>query len=121
MPTEDIILDNELLTNHELQVIDNLLPTHLTILPLLQRPVFPGMTIPLTFSGKDNLNAIRRIVEKENGFAGLVYAKEWNSERVFESELYEVGTAFQIYRVQPIAPEVVQVIGQGIARFKKKE
>lgn len=120
MPIEDIILDNEPLSHQELQLIDNVLPTHLTILPLLQRPVFPGMTIPLTFSGKDNLNAIRRIVEKENGFAGLVYAKEWNNEHVFESELYEVGTAFQIYRVQPIAPEVVQVIGQGVARFKKK-
>jgi ATP-dependent Lon protease len=120
MPTEDIILDDEPIGHQELQLIGNILPTHLTILPLLQRPVFPGMTIPLTFAGKDNLNAIRRIVEKENGFAGLVYAKEWNNEHVFESELYEVGTAFQIYRVQPIAPEVVQVIGQGVARFKKK-
>lgn len=118
---EGTIIENKESGNGALQVLEHHLPTHLTILPLQQRPIFPGMTLPLTFSGRDNLNAIRRIMEKENGYAGLVYAQDWNSENIFESELYEIGVAFQIYRVQPIAPEVVQVVGQGVARFRKKK
>lgn len=105
----------------QLQVIEKVLPNHLTIIPLSQRPIFPGLTVPMTFSGKNNINAIRQAVEQENSYIGLVLAKVLNTENSYESELYEIGTIFQIYRIIPIAPETVQVLGQGVARFRKKQ
>ncbi|NJL77348.1 MAG: hypothetical protein HC892_22285 [Saprospiraceae bacterium] len=104
----------------ELQSIEKVLPNHLTIIPLSQRPIFPGLTVPMTFSGKNNLNAIKQAVEQENGYIGLALARILNAENSYESELYETGTIFQIYRIIPIAPETIQVLGQGVTRFKKR-
>lgn len=121
MDNDKIIIDESGNNANQLQVVEQALPNRISVLPLSQRPVFPGLTIPLTFSGKRNLKLIRYIVEKEGGQVGLVKAKEWNEENPLESDLYDVGTIFQIYRVIPIAPETVQVLGQGIARFTKKQ
>ena len=116
----EFTLDDQV-DNKQLQAVEDVLPTHLNILPLAQRPVFPGLALPMTFSGKQNVAAIKQIAEKEQGLVGLVLAKEYDQNEPDESELYEVGTAFKILRITPIAPETVQVIGQGLKRFRKRK
>lgn len=105
----------------QLQIVDNVLPPHLSILPLLQRPIFPGMTIPLTFSGKEKLQVLKKAMEEEDGYIGLAVAKNYQEEDYTESEFYEVGTIFQIIRIIPMAPGAVQVLGRGLTRFTKKK
>ena len=106
--------------DNQLQVLDKVLPRHLTILPLTQRPVFPGITIPMTFSGPEKVNVIKKAMEEEDGFIGLALASEYNEDNYTESELHEVGTAYQVLRINPIAPGVIQVLGRGINRFRRK-
>ncbi|MCB9051958.1 MAG: endopeptidase La [Lewinellaceae bacterium] len=104
-----------------LQAMDNVLPQNLTILPLLQRPIFPGIALPLTFSGSEQVEALKQAIEEEEGYIGLVFAQEFNEQDYTDSELYEVGTLFQVLRIHPIAPNTVQVLGRGITRFRKKQ
>ncbi len=104
----------------EIQILENILPLHLTILPLTQRPVFPGITIPMTFSGPEKIKALKRVMEEEDGYLGLVFTRDYHEEDYTESEFYETGTVYQILRMNPIAPGVVQVLGQGVNRFRKK-
>ena len=103
-----------------LQVLDNVLPKHLNILPLSQRPVFPGITIPMTFSGPEKVKIIKKVVEEEDGFIGLAFTADYNEEDYTESEFHEVGTVYQVMRINPIAPGVVQVLGRGVNRFRRK-
>ncbi|MCB0559829.1 MAG: endopeptidase La [Lewinellaceae bacterium] len=103
-----------------LQARDNVLPKNLTILPLVQRPVFPGVALPITFSGKEQIEVLKQAIEEEEGYIGLVFAQEFNEEDYTESDLYEVGAIFQMFRIQPIAPNTVQVLGRGVTRFQKK-
>ncbi|MEM1328032.1 MAG: endopeptidase La [Bacteroidota bacterium] len=128
--TNDPVADQQTITA-ELRRAEDILPDELIVLPLLQRPIFPGLALPLTFSGKADLKAIRQAVEKEGGYIGLSLVKDAeeveaeNPDGVQqidhdEVEMHEVGTVFQIMKVVPVAPEVVQVLGQGITRFKKK-
>lgn len=105
----------------QVQAVEDILPHHLTILPLIQRPVFPGMPIPIAFTGKDKVEVLKKAMEQDNGYIGLVLAKEMDEDDYTESELYEVGTTFQIMRLIPIAPNTLQVLGQGISRFKRKK
>ncbi|PHN08705.1 endopeptidase La [Flavilitoribacter nigricans DSM 23189 = NBRC 102662] len=106
---------------NQVQAVEDILPHNLTILPLLQRPVFPGMPIPIAFTGKDKVSVLKKAMEQDDGYIGLVLAKEIDEEDYTESELYEVGTTFQIMRLIPIAPDTMQVLGQGINRFKRKK
>ena len=106
-------------TTKEVQPLKRTLPTNLTVLPVFQRPVFPGIPTPLTFSGDATLNAIKEAVDKNQGYIGVVLASE--TETPGELEFHETGTAFQILRVAPVAPKIIQVVGQGITRFTKKK
>jgi ATP-dependent Lon protease len=118
---EDQIIEEIENVQQELQLVDNVLPTHLTILPLTQRPVFPGMAIPLTFSGKDKIEAIQKAMEEDEGYVGLVYTKNHNDDDYTESEFYDIGTIYQALKMVPIAPNMVQVMGRGVARLEKKK
>ncbi|MCB9292887.1 MAG: endopeptidase La [Lewinellaceae bacterium] len=102
------------------QAMDNVLPQTLTILPLNQRPIFPGIALPMTFSGKEQVQALKQAVEEEEGYIGLVYTQEFNTEDYTESDFYDVGTIFQVIRTNLVAPNTIQVLGRGITRFHKK-
>jgi ATP-dependent Lon protease len=105
----------------KLQVVDNVLPKNLSILPLVQRPIFPGITLPLTFSGQNKIDVLKKAMEENDGYIGLVLAQEYNEEDYAESEFYDVGTVYQLMRIIPIGKETVQVLGRGISRFTKEK
>ena len=104
----------------QLQILDNVLPKHLNILPISHRPVFPALTIPMTFSGKQKIELVKKVMEEEDGYLGLVYTREYDEEDYTASDFYEIGTVFQILRINPIAPNTIQVLGHGVSRFKRK-
>ena len=106
--------------NKEIQILENVLPNHLSILPLTQRPVFPGIAIPLTFNGKEKIKTLQKAIDEADGYIGLVLAQQYDEEDYTLSTFYEIGTIYQIVRLNPIAPGVVQALGRGIARFKRK-
>ena len=114
-PQADVHVDN-----NKLQIVEESLPNHLTILPLTQRPLFPGMTLPLAFSGKEKIETLQKAQKTDDGYIGLVYTPEYNEEDYTESEFAQMGTVFQIMRILPTGQESVQVLGRGISRFKRK-
>lgn len=106
--------------NDKLPISQQAPPTHLTILPLTQRPVFPGIVLPLTFSGEEKIETLRKIVDEQNGYVGLVLVKELSETDESESEFYDVGITFQIMRIIPMGTNAAQVLGRGVRRFTKK-
>ncbi|MEM9835780.1 MAG: endopeptidase La [Bacteroidota bacterium] len=111
----------EILNGTELQVIDQSLPATLAILPLQQRPAFPGMALPMTFTGEERIEAIQRIVNEENGIFGAVLVSDFDKENYRNSDFYEVGTVYRVMQVMPMANNIVQVLGRGICRFRRRK
>ncbi len=109
---------DELMTDGAMQLIDPSLPQLLTILPLSQRPIFPGTALPMTFSGSDKLMAIRIAVEQHDGFIGAVLQREADADDYRESDYYEVGTVYQILKVMPMGNDALQVLGRTVRRFR---
>ena len=114
-PTADVNIDA-----NKLQIVEESLPNHLTILPLRQRPLFPGMTLPLAFTGEEKIEILQKAQKTDDGYIGLVYTPEYNEDDYTESEFAEMGTVFQIMRIIPTGQDSVQVLGRGISRFKRK-
>ncbi len=120
-PEEEVLVEEVQPEDQQVQRAEKALPKTLTILPLTQRPIFPGMTIPLTFSGQDKLETLKQVMEKEDAMVGLVLARDYNEEDYTQSELHDVGTVFEILRIVPISPGNVQVMGRGLSRFSKEK
>lgn len=101
-----------------LVVLSDNLPDNIIMLPWFEKPVFPGIPMPLIFEGQKFVNAIRTVMERTPPVFGLTLAKTIDEEDIFKSELYRVGTAVRIFKAIPISENVVQVIAQGVKRFK---
>lgn len=105
-------------TKAELVRINDILPDRLNILPLITRPIFPNIMVPITFSGNDYIKAIKKAYEEKNGFMGFVYAKEFNDAEFLKSVLYDVGVAVKIHKITSLSQNSIQIIVQGVERFK---
>jgi ATP-dependent Lon protease len=103
----------------DLAVVSDILPERLTILPVDSRPFFPGITVPMTFTGSSFIEAIKRIGNSSQPYVGLALVKEVNKEEYLASELYEVGTVVKIHKIVPIDENSIQILVQGLQRFEK--
>ncbi|KAL7444774.1 hypothetical protein ACHAXM_009668 [Skeletonema potamos] len=83
---------------------------HLMAIPILSRPVFPGVLTPLTITDKDTIKALEKVVAGgAGGYLGLFLKKDHPNDvgKGLEkpeiitdpSDLYKVGTFAQIQRL----------------------
>ncbi|MFC1745065.1 endopeptidase La [Candidatus Riflebacteria bacterium] len=104
--------------NKALVLADESLPEDILILPIEERPLFPGMMVPIILSGKLLIDMVKKISDNKFSLAGVVLAKKINQENPFKSKLYKYGTAIRVHRHGPIGENNVQVVVEAIRRFK---
>ncbi len=105
----------------DLVLASEVLPDVLPIIALSQRPVFPGMMIPLVLSGDVMINTAREIVESDTKIGGAVLLKTLSEEKPSSEELYEVGVAVKVLKVTPIDEKTIQVMINALGRFTWEE
>ena len=98
-----------------------IIPEILPIIPLSQRPIFPGMMLPLVLTGQKMNNLVSEIVDSYNRMAGVVLSKDPQSEESLSNNLYQVGVAIKIIKVTPLDDQSVQVMVNALSRIKLKE
>jgi ATP-dependent Lon protease len=92
-------------------------PSELPILPLRGTVAFPSIIMPLSIGVPRSVNLIRSAI-KEDSLVGLVVSKQPELEEPGPTELHEVGVLARIHRVVRGEKDSLQVIVQGIDRFK---
>ncbi len=92
-------------------------PDELPILPLRGTVAFPFIIMPLSIGVPRSVNLIRSVI-KEDSLIGLVVSKQPELEEPGPEDLYEVGVLARIHRVVRGEKDSLQVIVQGIERFK---
>ncbi|MGA1868678.1 MAG: endopeptidase La [bacterium] len=101
-------------------LVSEVLPDKVSILPVSPRPVFPSLVMPMSFSGERFIGTVNHAMEKENNLLGLSLIKEIDEKDYFSSKLYEVGTLVRIYRAVSIDDMTIEVLIQGLQRFRYK-
>ncbi|MEM7571676.1 MAG: endopeptidase La [Bacteroidota bacterium] len=121
----DLLLDDDEVVIEQndtgLSIAENNLPRNLSIVPLIQRPIFPGMVLPMTFTGEDKLAVLQDAIDHNDGYIGAVLTLEYDEEDFSQSDFVDIGTAYRIRKVMPIGPEAVQVIGEAVRRFRRRK
>ncbi|MFP4619785.1 MAG: endopeptidase La [Bacteroidales bacterium] len=105
----------------DIAVVSDMLPDILTVLPVDTRPFFPGITVPMTFTGPKFMEAIKRVANSNQPFLGLVLVREPNQQDFMNSEMYEVGTVVKIHKIVPVQDNSLQVLVQGLQRFSHQK
>ena len=95
-------------------------PDVMSILPLRNTVLFPGVIIPITI-GRDR--SVKLIKDAENGknSIGVVSQKEFDTELPKLKDLNEVGTVAQILKMLKMPDGNITAVIQGRKRFKIEE
>ena len=96
----------------------DMLPEVLTIIPFSQRPIFPGMMVPLVLTGEEMINNISDILETDHKTGGVALIEHSREDgTVLSEDMYSVGVAVKVLKVTPIDDKTVQVMVNAMGRF----
>ncbi len=110
-----------LLTNEDEEQMNNeKMPEVVSILPLRNTVLFPGVVIPITV-GRDKSIKLIKDAYASDRIIGVVAQKDVSIEDPKISDLNQIGTVAQILRMLRMPDGNTTVIIQGKRRFKVKE
>lgn len=92
------------------------LPEVLSILPIRNMVLFPGVVMPVSVGRKKSLRLIREAFSEEK-YIGVVAQKETQTDDPSMKDLYTVGTVAQIIKILEMPDGSTSVILQGRTRF----
>ena len=106
--------------NDDLPVVANeVLPEEISIIPLRQRPIFPGLTMPMQIDHPELVNTLKEVLESDIRVVGVVFGEEVEDE---DESLYEglraTGTVMRVFKAQ-IEDGSAQLLINSIRRFQK--
>jgi len=113
-------IENNEEQNATLVNLKDVMPTILHILPLVNRPFFPGQAIPLIMDANLWKETIDEVINSEQKMLGLVLLRSENPNEAEEKDFYEMGTACRIHRVSQ-SDDKLQIMVEGLQRFHADE
>ncbi|MDM8519204.1 endopeptidase La [Anaerolineales bacterium HSG6] len=96
------------------------LPTKIPILPLRGTVAYPFIILPLSIGVPRSVKLIKAASQNDN-IIGLIVSKEPDIDEPSPDQLHEVGVVARIHRVLRSDKGSLQVIVQGLERFKIKK
>lgn len=96
--------------------VDKVLPNKLSIVPLQERPIFPGIFTPLMINNPEDIRLIEQAYGSD-GYIGLVMLKN-DVEHSLATDLNSVGTAAKIIKKINLPDGGLHVFVSTIKRFK---
>jgi ATP-dependent Lon protease len=99
---------------------NNNLPEHLSILPLRNTVLFPGIVIPVTVTRTKGIRLVKKAYKGDKTL-GIVSQIRQTNEEPTEDDLYKVGTIAHILKMIVLPDGNVTIILQGRRRFKVEE
>lgn len=101
-----------------LVLVSEIYPDNIIVLPLENRPVFPGLALPLAFQGKRMVEMIDHAMEHNNGFLGVSLVEEADEQDVLQSALHKTGTLIKLLKVINREQESIHFLAQAVTRFQ---
>jgi ATP-dependent Lon protease len=98
-------------------------PKELHLLPLLRRPFFPGMAVPIVLEPGPFLEVIKQIAKSPHKCIGLILSKleSLDAYKAKFADLYDIGVVARLLRVTPLEKGGAQIILSMEKRIKLTE
>jgi ATP-dependent Lon protease len=96
------------------------LPGELSILPIKNTVLFPGVVIPITVGRQKSIKLVKKAYQG-NRIIGVVAQKNANAEEPALEDLYKTGTVARIIKMLVLPDGNTTIIIQGKNRFSIKE
>ncbi len=95
---------------------DEVLPEELTLLPVSNRPLFPGLVVPLVYEGDDMSKIVRDLADSKVQHIGLVLVRDEDQPYAPEN-VYSVGVVARIAKAIEIEGHGLHLVVECLQRF----
>ncbi|EED31345.1 ATP-dependent protease La [gamma proteobacterium NOR5-3] len=101
-------------------VADDVLPDSLYLIPVPQRPFFPGQVQPVGMDPDEWAGTIKAVTETSNSVVGLAYVdpSQLNGGDPQPRDFPEIGCVVRLHRPPMMAENPGQFLAQGVRRFR---
>ena len=99
--------------------LDNM-PSELPVLPLRNTVAYPFSMLPLVVGVQRSVKLVKNAL-KGDQLVGLIAMKDSSIEEPQPGQVYETGTVAKVYKVIKGADKTLQVIFQGLERFRVEQ
>lgn len=93
------------------------LPDNLFLIPIRERPFFPGQTLPVILNKTMWLDTIEAIMHSGAKHVGVIYVENEEHHKALPDEFHQIGTLIRIHEPK-IRDNHIQLVAEGLRRFK---
>lgn len=93
------------------------LPPAIFLIPIKERPFFPGQTLPVILNKKVWLDTVQAIMDSGTKHVGVVYVDNEDHHNAKPEEFHQIGTLIRIHEPK-IRDNHIQLVAEGVRRFK---
>lgn len=104
----------------EYELLNYNVPEKVSILPVINIVLFPGVFIPITAGTNQSIELIKDAYKRDSA-VGVITQKYYNTEYPEEQDLHDIGTIAKIVQLFTMQDGTITVILQGQRRFKVKK
>ena len=95
-------------------------PSYLPIFPLSNRPLFPGLIVPLIYEGDEMKDAIHKLADLGESYIGLMLVRD--EDGPFEPEnFFKVGVIAKVVKAIEIDGHGLHLVVECLERFRVEE
>jgi ATP-dependent Lon protease len=122
MTEQDDVLDAEVVLPEEGQqapaVADDVLPDTLYLMPIPNRPFFPGQVQPVAINSQAWGSTLEEVSKTGHGLIGLSYVEQSDPADVDPRKVPEIGCVVRLHRPPMASDQAGQFLAQGVKRFR---
>ncbi len=105
------------MSDNEIIVAEQALPDKLFIVPLLGKPIFPGIFTPIMITSNDDIEIVNQAMENDK-VIGLILLKEEDESATGPEDIYQVGTAAKIVKKINLPDGGINIFISTVKRFR---
>jgi len=105
------------MTDKQIISADQHLPEQLNIIPMLGKPIFPGIFTPIMITSGQDKKVVEEALEKDNAI-GLVLTKEEQDESPGPDDIHRIGTAARIVKKVNLPDGGINLFITTVKRFR---
>ena len=106
--------------NNSISILEDKLPSKLIIIPVMGKPLFPGLYAPFPIPPMQ-ADAVNKAIEENNGFLGLnLYISDTHKDidKTSIDEIYQVGVVVKVFKKLNLPDGGLNLLINSIKRYK---
>jgi ATP-dependent Lon protease len=101
--------------------LDDMLPHSALIVPLYEKPAFPGMMVPINITNEELSKVVAEYIEEKNDYVGIMYFDGDQEDDITPDMFQEIGVIGKVVKKVNLPDGGINILVNTLKRFRIKK